>query len=102
FLPAILVAAVLARYLSRRFAAIMTHAGELARGNFRARLSDIDDSEFGQLSQTLNDTAGNLETTVAQLQHEHSELAKLERIRKEEPEIRVRAAPGEPSDPRRV
>jgi two-component system, OmpR family, phosphate regulon sensor histidine kinase PhoR len=83
FVPAILIAAVLARYLSRRFATIMAHAGELARGNFRSRLSGIDSSEFGQLSQTLNETAGNLETTVAQLQHEHSELEKLERIRKD-------------------
>ena len=61
----------------------MSHAGELARGNFDSRLSDTDGSEFGQLSQTLNDTAGNLETTVAQLQHEHAELEKLERVRKD-------------------
>ena len=83
FLPAILIAAVAARYISRRFATIMSHAGELARGNFRARLSETDSSEFGQLSQTLNETAGNLEETVAQLQHEHAELEKLERIRKD-------------------
>ena len=83
FLPAILIAAALARYLSRRFASVMAHAGELARGNFRSRLEGTDDSEFGRLSQTLNETAGNLETTVAQLQHEHSELEKLERVRKD-------------------
>ena len=83
FLPAILIAALLARYLSRRFATIMSHAGELARGNFRARLPDTDSSEFGQLAQTLNETAGNLQETVSQLQHEHSELEKLERVRKD-------------------
>jgi two-component system, OmpR family, phosphate regulon sensor histidine kinase PhoR len=83
FLPAILIAALLARYLSQRFARVMAHAGELARGNFRSRLPDTDDSEFGRLSRTLNETAGNLETTVAQLQHEHTELEKLERIRKD-------------------
>jgi two-component system phosphate regulon sensor histidine kinase PhoR len=83
FLPAILIAAILARYISRRFATIMSHAGELARGNFRARLLDTDLSEFGQLAHTLNETAGNLEQTVAQLQHEHAELEKLERIRKD-------------------
>jgi two-component system phosphate regulon sensor histidine kinase PhoR len=83
FLPAILIAALLARYLSHRFASVMAHAGELARGNFRSRLGGTDDSEFGRLSRTLNETAGNLETTVAQLQHEHSELEKLERIRKD-------------------
>ena len=62
---AILIAALLARYLSRRFASVMAHAGELARGNFRSRLGGTDDSEFGRLSRTLNETAGNLETTVA-------------------------------------
>jgi len=83
FLPAILIAAVVARYISRRFATIMAHAGELARGNFRARLPETDSSEFGQLAQTLNETAGNLEQAVAQLQHEHAELEKLERVRKD-------------------
>jgi len=83
FLPAILIAAVLARYLSRRFASVMAHAGELARGNFRSRLDGVDDSEFGRLSRTLNETAGNLEATVAQLQFEHAELEKLERVRKD-------------------
>jgi two-component system phosphate regulon sensor histidine kinase PhoR len=83
FLPAILIAALLARLISRRLATIMAHAGELARGNFRARLRQTDSSEFGQLSRTLNETAENLQRTVAQLQHEHAELEKLERIRKD-------------------
>jgi two-component system phosphate regulon sensor histidine kinase PhoR len=83
FLPAILIAAIVARFLSARLAAIMAHAGELARGNFRARLPHTDSSEFGQLAQTLNETAENLQQTVSQLQHEHAELEKLERIRKD-------------------
>ena len=83
FLPAILIAALLARMISRRLAKIMAHADELARGNFRARLGETDSSEFGQLSQTLNETAENLQQTVAQLQYEHAELEKLERIRKD-------------------
>jgi two-component system phosphate regulon sensor histidine kinase PhoR len=61
----------------------MAHAGQLARGNFRARLPQTDSSEFGQLEQRLNETAENLQQTVSQLQHEHSELEKLERIRKD-------------------
>jgi two-component system phosphate regulon sensor histidine kinase PhoR len=61
----------------------MSHAGELARGNFRARLAQTDSSEFGQLARTLNETAENLQQTVAQLQHEHAELEKLERVRKD-------------------
>ncbi|MBS1855070.1 MAG: HAMP domain-containing protein [Acidobacteria bacterium] len=83
FLPAVLLAAILARYLSRRFASVTAHAGELARGNFHSRLSGVDDSEFGRLARTLNETAANLEATVEQLRHEHSELEKLERIRKD-------------------
>ena len=57
FLPAIAIAAWLARLISRRFAAVMAHAGELARGNFRARLPHPGASEFGQLATTLNQTA---------------------------------------------
>ena len=83
FLPAILLAALLARAISRRFASVMAHAEELARGNFRARLSNTDRSEFGQLARTLNETAGNLQQTVEQLQREHAELEKLERVRKD-------------------
>jgi two-component system phosphate regulon sensor histidine kinase PhoR len=83
FLPAILLAALLARWISRRFATIMSHAMELARGNFRARLADTGNSEFGRLALTLNETAENLQSTVEQLQREHTELEKLERIRKD-------------------
>jgi two-component system phosphate regulon sensor histidine kinase PhoR len=83
FLPAILIAGVLARFISTRLAAIMAHAGELARGNFRARLRHVDSSEVGELARTLNETAENLEKTVSQLQHEHAELEKLERVRKD-------------------
>ena len=58
FLPAIAIAAVFSRWISGRFAAIMSHAGELARGNFRARLLRTGENEFGQLGNTLNETLG--------------------------------------------
>jgi two-component system phosphate regulon sensor histidine kinase PhoR len=83
FLPALFIAAILARSLSRRFAAITTYTAELARGNFRARLSGADSSEFGQLARTLNETAENLQRTVEQLDREHAELEKVERVRKD-------------------
>ena len=83
FLPAIAIAAWLARLISRRFAAVMAHAGELARGNFRARLPHPGAGEFGQLATTLNQTAEALEKTMAQLQHEQAELEKVERVRKD-------------------
>ncbi len=83
FLPALIIAALLARYLSRRFGAITAHAAELARGNFRARLPGADTSEFGQLALTLNETAEKLQRTVEQLEREHAELEKVERVRKD-------------------
>lgn len=82
FLPAILLAALLARYLSARFATVMTFAGQLAQGNFKARLPESS-GEFGQLARTLNDTGENLQNTVVQLETEHAELERLERIRKD-------------------
>ena len=83
FLPAAAIAALLARWISHRFAAIATHANELAKGNFRARLPLSGGAEFGQLARTLNETAANLQKTWEQLQREHAELEKLERVRKD-------------------
>lgn len=83
FLPAIALAAFLARSISHRFATIMAHATQLAQGNFRARLPQSGEDEFGQLARTLNDTAENLQQTVEQLQRKHAELEKVERIRKD-------------------
>ena len=83
FLPAILIAAVFSRWISRRFADILSHAGELARGNFRARLLRPGKSEFGQLGHTLNELSENLQRTVEQLQREHAELERVERVRKD-------------------
>jgi two-component system, OmpR family, phosphate regulon sensor histidine kinase PhoR len=83
FLPALGIAALLARFISKRFAAITAYAAELARGNFRARLPGSDSSEFGQLGRTLNETAENLQHTVEQLEREHAELEKVERVRKD-------------------
>jgi len=83
FLPAIAIAAVFSRWVSRRLGTVMTHATELARGNFRARLAGSSAGVFGQLNQTLNETARNLQKTVEQLQREHAELERVERIRKD-------------------
>jgi len=83
FLPAIAIAAVFSRWISERFAAILSHAGELARGNFRARVVRPGKSEFGQLGHTLNALSENLQRTVEQLQREHAELERVERVRKD-------------------
>lgn len=83
FLPAILVAALFARGISARFGKVINYAGQLARGNFQARLRDLHGGEFGLLAGKLNETGANLQKTVQQLETEHAELEKLERIRKD-------------------
>jgi two-component system phosphate regulon sensor histidine kinase PhoR len=82
FLPALAAAALWARTLSRRFAAVMAHVEELARGNFRARLPETR-GEFGELARTLNRAAGELQKTVEQLRREHAEIERVERVRKD-------------------
>jgi two-component system, OmpR family, phosphate regulon sensor histidine kinase PhoR len=83
FLPAILIAAFFARYVSAKLAAIIDYAGKLARGEFTARLRNSGRDELGILSQQLNETGEKLQRTFEQLQHEHTELEKLERVRKD-------------------
>ena len=83
FLPAILIAALFSRWVSARLATIMSHAGELAHGNFRARLPDTGGAEFAQIAAALNQTAEKFQKTVEQLQHEHDALERVERIRKD-------------------
>jgi two-component system phosphate regulon sensor histidine kinase PhoR len=83
FLPAILVAAFFARYVSAKLGRIIDYAGKLAEGNFRARLSKPGTDELGVLGNKLNDTGEKLEVMFEQLQREHQELEKLEQIRKD-------------------
>ena len=83
FLPAILLAALFARYVSSKLAAIIDYAGRLARGEFTARLEARGRDELGILSEQLNETGEKLQAMFEQLQHEHSELEKVERVRKD-------------------
>lgn len=83
FVPAILIAAVLAHRTSRRLGDIINFAGELARGNFRARLPLTGRGELGILSRQLNEAGEHLQRSVEQLEREHAELEKLERVRKD-------------------
>ncbi|MCC6588839.1 MAG: HAMP domain-containing protein [Bryobacterales bacterium] len=83
FLPAVLVAALLSRFVSAKLGAIIEHAGKLAQGDFRARLGSQGMDELGVLAQKLNETGGNLEHMRDELQREHQELEKLERVRKD-------------------
>lgn len=83
FLPAVIIAGVLARRLAGRLSEVIAYAGELANGNFQARLPEVDSGEIGILSQKLNETGAKLERTVQQLQTEHAELDRLERVRRD-------------------
>lgn len=83
FLPAVLVAAFFARYVSRRLASIINYAGKLAEGRFDERMKNPGGDELGILEHKLNDTGEKLQHTVEQLQREHLELEKVERVRKD-------------------
>jgi two-component system phosphate regulon sensor histidine kinase PhoR len=83
FLPAILIAALFARHVSSKLGKIIAYASELARGNYRARLEIEGHDELGVLSKQLKESGEKLERAVEDLQREHSELEKLERIRKD-------------------
>jgi len=83
FLPAVIVAAFFARYVSSRLGAIIRYAGALADGKFEERLPKPRGDELGILERKLNETGEKLQHTVEQLQREHMELEKLERVRKD-------------------
>lgn len=83
FVPAILIAGFFARYVSSRLGRIIDYAGKLAEGNFRARLERPGTDELGILSGKLNETGEKLEKMFEELQREHQELEKLERVRKD-------------------
>ena len=83
FLPAFALAAFFARYFSRRLGAIIDQASTLATGNFAVRPVKESNDELGTLARQLNETAAKLRKVFEELQREHVELEKLERIRKD-------------------
>lgn len=83
FIPAILLALWFARAFARRLGAIIDYASTLATGDFRARLEVRGNDELGLLGRQLNETGAKLQTMFEELEHEHQEMEKLERIRKD-------------------
>ncbi len=83
FLPAMLVAVLFARSISAKLGAIIDYAGKLARGDYQARLRFSGRDELGLLRDQLNETAAKLQQSVRDLEREHVELEKLERVRKD-------------------
>ncbi len=83
FLPAIVLAAFFARYFSAKLGAIIDYASTLSMGDFSKRLKDTGDDELGILARQLNETGEKLQQMFEELQREHIELEKVERIRKD-------------------
>lgn len=83
FIPSIILTAFLARWVSRKLGQIIEYAAQLAQGNFQARLRETGSDELGVLGNKLNETGEKLEAMFEQLEREHSELEKLERVRKD-------------------
>ena len=83
FLPAMLVAAFLARVVSSRIGQIIEYAEQLADGGFRRRLRWEGKDEISLLARKLDQTAEKLEQSFDQLKREHDELERMEQIRKD-------------------
>ncbi len=83
FIPAVLLAALFARFVSGRLARIIEYTQSLTRGNFRHRLDISKRGELGLLATNLNETSERLEFMMGRLETDKSELEKLERIRKD-------------------
>ena len=67
-LPAVLLAAFFARYVSWRLGGIIEYARQLAEGNFRARLGGVSRGELGVLAGKLNETSEKLEFMLERLE----------------------------------
>jgi two-component system phosphate regulon sensor histidine kinase PhoR len=83
FVPAILLALWFARLIARRLGAIIDYSAQLALGHFHARLERTGNDELGLLERKLNETGEKLEGMFQELEREHAELEKLERVRKD-------------------
>jgi two-component system phosphate regulon sensor histidine kinase PhoR len=83
FIPAFVIAAFFARYVSRKLGGIINYAGCLARGEFDSSLPASRRDELGILAEQLNVTGEKLANIFKELEGEHRKLEQLERIRKD-------------------
>ncbi len=83
FLPFVILSAWLARRIAMRMAGVMELGAELARGNFRARLPETGSGELRAFIRHLNQTGEKLQKLVEDLEREHAELERLERVRRD-------------------
>ncbi|MCS7316147.1 MAG: ATP-binding protein [Bryobacterales bacterium] len=83
FLPFVALSAWLARRIATRMAAVMEMGAELARGNFTVRLPEAGGGELRAFIRHLNQTGEKLQKLVEDLEREHAELERLERVRRD-------------------
>jgi signal transduction histidine kinase len=83
FLPAVLIAAILARRYSRRLGEIVRYAGTLLSGMNVATLTIRGGGELAELAAKLNETGQQLAAMRAKFETERAELERLERFRKD-------------------
>ncbi len=76
-LVALLMAAVLAHYMSRRLKRIVEFAGKISAGDLTARVEDASGDEIGALASTLDRTARHLEQDYAALKNSQHQLETL-------------------------
>jgi two-component system phosphate regulon sensor histidine kinase PhoR len=82
-IPVLILAALFARSASASLARIIEQAGQLARGNFEARVATTGANELSLLAEKLNETGERLQQMIGQLEREQQNLERLERIRKD-------------------
>lgn len=83
FLPFVVLSAWLARRIATRMAAVMEVGAELARGNFQARMPETGSGELRAFIRHLNQTGEKLQKLKEDLEREHAELERLERVRRD-------------------
>ncbi|MEX2302091.1 MAG: hypothetical protein WD733_14225, partial [Bryobacterales bacterium] len=74
-IPAIFLAAWMARRVSHQFSNVIAFSKELATGNFQANAPGFAGGELGALGRTLSGAAGHLRSMFDQLQEERSRFA---------------------------
>ncbi|MBI1354591.1 MAG: PAS domain-containing protein [Acidobacteria bacterium] len=73
--PAMFIAAWLARKVSSQLSQVISYSKRLAQGNFQAKLPNMGGGEIGELADTLRTTGGQLRSMFEQLQEERSRFA---------------------------
>jgi two-component system, OmpR family, phosphate regulon sensor histidine kinase PhoR len=77
FVVAVLVAALMTHFLSRRLQRIVDFAGKISAGDLSARIDDNAGDEIGKVASALDKTARQLEENFSALQNSRHQLETL-------------------------